>query len=424
MTDNTGIPAASPFDALRRYVPLAVWLIVLLVLLAIPLRIIGFGYLPTDDSLRHAAKAVSGKPWSDILVLGPAFQDQNFVWHDLLRQIFLATHCSTDALVVFAVVALFILVALSPLPWLKRPEAWLITLTIVSITSVNFTRMFLGRPFLLTQFVLMTILCAWQFRGNVPARFRTFAGLGLLIALCTLVHGTWYLWVVPIAAFFSRANLAGASGWGSRGWRDHFLGAIFTGHPIGSLLYAFEIGLRTVNLGANSPEAMVSELRPFSGDFLGLIVLGGLLILRRLGGINPRPWKTSAVFWLVCICWVLGFKAYRFWADWGWPALMILVVSDLQLILEARLSFDSPKRLALAFGLAIMTFLATTNNSGSSGWTQNVGAGYLTQDNPTSKAGCRTRAAFFIPPTSCSSSRRFSKTPPRTGNTSRGLSPR
>ncbi len=84
-------------------------------------KIISFGYLPTDDALRHAAKAVSGKPWSDILVLGPPFRDQNFVWHDFLRQIHLATHCSTDTLVVFEVVALFILVALSPLPWLKRP---------------------------------------------------------------------------------------------------------------------------------------------------------------------------------------------------------------------------------------------------------------------------------------------------------------
>jgi hypothetical protein len=369
---------------LQRYVPLAVSLIVLLVILAIPLRIIGFGYLPTDDSLRHAAKAVSGKPWGNILVLGPAFQDQNFVWHDLLRQIYLATHCSTDALVVFAVVALFILVALSPLPWLKRPEAWLITLTLVSITSVNFTRMFLGRPFLLSQFVLMTVLCAWQFRGNAPARWRTFAGLGLLIALCTLVHGIWYVWAVPIAAFFLAGEFRWGIGLGIAWLAGSFLGALFTGHPIGSLLYAFEIGLRTVNLYTNNAGAMVTELQPFNGDFLGLSVLGGLLILRRLGGINPRPWKNSAVFWLVCICWVLGFKAYRFWADWGWPALMILIVSDLQLLLEARVSANSPKRLALAVGLAVMTFLATTNNS-SSGWTQNLDAGYLTQDNPNLK---------------------------------------
>ena len=81
---------ASLLDALRRYVPLAVWAAVVLVILAIPLKIISLGYLPADDALRHAAKAVSGKPWTEILVVGPAFQiDHNFGWHFLLRQIYL-----------------------------------------------------------------------------------------------------------------------------------------------------------------------------------------------------------------------------------------------------------------------------------------------------------------------------------------------
>ena len=62
MTD--GPSNSSPFDSLKRYVPLAVWAIVILVILAIPLKIIGYGYLPGDDALRHAAKAVSGKSWS------------------------------------------------------------------------------------------------------------------------------------------------------------------------------------------------------------------------------------------------------------------------------------------------------------------------------------------------------------------------
>ena len=52
------------FEPLRRYVPLAVWVIVILTLLLIPLKIIGYGYIPPDDALRHAGKAVSGKSWS------------------------------------------------------------------------------------------------------------------------------------------------------------------------------------------------------------------------------------------------------------------------------------------------------------------------------------------------------------------------
>ncbi len=64
--------------------------VVVLLLLYIPLKVIGYGYLPADDALRHAAKAVSGKSWQEILVLGPAFHfDPNWGWHWLLEKIHL-----------------------------------------------------------------------------------------------------------------------------------------------------------------------------------------------------------------------------------------------------------------------------------------------------------------------------------------------
>ena len=93
MTDANA--AASPFDPLKRYVPLAVWTIVILVILAIPLKIIGYGYLPMDDTLRHAAKAVSGKSWSEILVLNDAYKiDHEFGWNLLLEKIYQWENCS------------------------------------------------------------------------------------------------------------------------------------------------------------------------------------------------------------------------------------------------------------------------------------------------------------------------------------------
>jgi len=58
---------------------------------------------------------------------------------------------------------------------------------------------------------------------------------------------------------------------------------------------------------------------------------------------------------------VLSFKAWRFTEDWGWPALMVLITCDLQLLRKTRFAADSFKRLALACGLAAMTFLAITN---------------------------------------------------------------
>ncbi len=72
-------------ERFRRYVPLAVWLIVAFVLLLIPFKIIGYGYLPDDDALRYAAKAVSGKTLAGFSSSADAFKiDHNLGWNGLL----------------------------------------------------------------------------------------------------------------------------------------------------------------------------------------------------------------------------------------------------------------------------------------------------------------------------------------------------
>ena len=57
MTD--GNSNSSPLDSLKRYVPLAVWTIVILVVLIIPLKVIKYGYLPGDDLV--AARGQGGE---------------------------------------------------------------------------------------------------------------------------------------------------------------------------------------------------------------------------------------------------------------------------------------------------------------------------------------------------------------------------
>ena len=377
MTDDNGNSNSSPLDAVRRYVPLAVWAIVILVVLAIPLKIIGYGYLPADDALRHAAKAVSGKPWPDILVMGPAFKiDHNFGWHFLLRQIFLWSKCSTEGLVLFSVVALFTLVSWSALPWLKRPEAWLIALTAAALTSDVPLRFLIGRPFILTIAGLLTILFAWQAHGSSPPKWWTVLWMAPLIAICTFVHGVWYLWMLPVAAFF----LAGQFRWGLTliaGWvAGAFLGASLTGHPFDSIYQALVMAYRAFGMHTTQ-RTLVTEFQSSSGDVLALILLGGLLILRQLAGLKARPLTSNPAFWLACLAWMLSFKAVRFTEDWGWPALMVLVTCDLQLLLQARFAADSFKRLALTGGLAAAVFLVITNDRGSR-WTYNLTQQYLT----------------------------------------------
>jgi hypothetical protein len=388
MTDDNGNSNASSLDALRRYVPLAVWAVVILVILAIPLKIIGYGYLPPDDALRHAAKAVSGKPWPEILVVGPTFRiDHNFGWHFLLRQIYLRSKCAppneardTENLVVFAVVALFALVGWSALPWLKRPEAWLIALTAAVLASDVPVRFLIGRPFILTIAGLLTILFAWQAHNTSPPQWRTAVWMTALIAACTFVHGVWYLWALPVAAFF----LAGQFRWGWMlvvGWvAGVFLGASLTGHPFESPYQAVVMASRAFGLHSTQ-RTLVTEFQPSTGEVLALIIMGGLLILRQLAGLKARPLTSNPAFWLAALTWVLSFKAWRFSEDWGWPALMVLITCDLQLLLQARFPADSFRRLALTCGLAAITFLAITNDRGSR-WTYNLTQQYLTPDNP------------------------------------------
>ncbi len=377
MPDDNGNSSSSPLDAVRRYVPLAVWAIVILIVLFIPLRVIQYGFLPGDDALRHAAKAVSGKPWPEILVLGPAFKiDTNFGWHLLLRQIYLWSNCDTEKLVLFSVVALFALVNWSALVWLKRPEAWLIALIAVTLTSDLWMRFSLGRPLIVTVAGLLTILFAWQVHGSSPPKWWTAVWMTAVISICTFVHGVWYLWALPVTAFF----LAGQFRWGLMlivGWvAGTFLGASLTGHPFESPYQAVVMASRAFALHATQ-RTMVTEFQPSSGEVLGLIVFGGLLILRQLAGLKARPLTSDPAFWLASLAWVLSFKAWRFSEDWGWPALMVLVAGDLQLLLQARFAADSFKRLALVGGLAAAAFLAITNDAGQR-WTSNLTQQYLT----------------------------------------------
>jgi hypothetical protein len=365
-----------------RCVPLLVLAAVLAVLLLIPLQIIGDGFLPPDDALADSALAVSGKHWPDILVLRSDYAVDNHIgWHTLLRRIYLWTHCRDESLVVFSMSALFLLMACSALPWLKRPEAWLITLTLLLGVQAPFMRRFMmGRPFLWSILALMTILFLCQSRASSPPTKRSLAAITAAIALAVLLHGVWYFWALPVAAFF----LARQFRWGAAlagCWiAGAILGAIFTGHPVVYLLEAWRQACNVIGLHATQ-STLATELRPTAGNWFPLLLMGALLVLRQLARLPARPLASQPAFWLACLGWVLGFRAERLWDDWGLPALMVLMALDLDLLLQSRLPAGAPRRLALAAGLAVTLFLSTTSDADSR-WSASAGTQYLTTDDP------------------------------------------
>ena len=370
-------------EKFRRYIPPAAWLIVALVILAVPLKIIGLGYLPADDALRHVAKAVSGKPWQDILVLGDTFKiDQSLGWHAILGAIHHATGWNAESLLIFSVMVMFIIVNGATLPWLKRPEAWLATLLAAVIITDVPQRFMLGRPFMLTIAVLMTVLFAAQ--SKKPS-WGLFALVTVMMTACTYIHGVWYLWLLPVAAFVFAGQfrwsvlLAGAWLLGTG------LSTLLSGHPVDYLSHALEMAVHGVG-GHLTNRTEVTELRPFGGDILAIVLFGAIVGLRVLLKPAAMPFARNPAFWLMCGCWILGFRVGRFWEDWGWPSLMVLIATEVEFLLVAKFAADSLRRLFLVLILALATFLAVTSDPGSR-WTQSLTWQFLSEAEHPELAG-------------------------------------
>jgi hypothetical protein len=367
-------------DHLRSAIPLLVSGLALLVLATIPLRIIGFGFLPPDDALRHAAKVVSDRPWSDILVLREDIKmDHNYGWHVILGLAHRWAGLQTDGLVAISVISLFLVFALANVPWLKRPEAWLAALLIAIVAdSATAYRFFLGRPFLITMTGLMSLLWLAQNRGDRKPGWGVFFIQAGVIAACVFIHGLWYLWFLMVVSFL----LAGRFRWGlvfGASWAVGSLaGAALTGHPFTYLSQAVQIAFATIGKPLSQAQ-LVSELQGFNGDFQTVVVFIGLVVARVAATRDFRYWPSQPAFWLICLAWILGFQSTRFWNDWGFPALLVLLASHLSEFLARHTDGFSPRRLVLAGFLGAALFLAYSSDRNSR-WTENLTLEYLTPD--------------------------------------------
>jgi hypothetical protein len=366
----------------QRYVPLLVWILALLALLLIPLKIVGTGYLPIDDALRHAAKVVSGKPWSEIVVMREGFpMDHHAGWHAVLGWAHAGLRCGADGLVALSVVFLFWLVAGLPLIWIRRPEAWLAGWLICAVAHTGFIgRVNLGRPFLLTTAAMMAMLFAWYRRPEDRASWRQLALAILCITLSGWLHGSWYLWVLPVAAFF----LAGC--WRSGGqllgcWlAGSFLGAALTGHPLVYLAQATRHLLTA--LGQDVVQrTLVTEFQPTDGCFPVVVCVIVVLFWRRSAGQSVASVVYHPIFLLGVLGWLLGLKVTRFWEDWGLPAFLVWMALQLQELLEIHLDLASAKRLLVTGLLAAGLFLVATSDLRGR-WTNGLAIEFLTMDNP------------------------------------------
>ena len=370
------------FYFLKRYVPLVAWIVVVSTIIFIPLKIIGYGFLPMDDALRHAAKTISGKSWQQILVMRSDFPiDPSPGWQKVLEWVHGGFGGNAESLVGFSVVALMLLVTLSALPWLRRPEAWLTALFITSVFAPACTTRFArGRPYLLTDAVLIVILLLWSRQSEDRPLRLALVFTPLLVAASAWIHGSWYLLCLPGAAILFAGFWRSAFWYGGCWLAGSLLGCALTGHPFGFLIQSVRhmfgvFGDLVVN------NQLEPELHPSDGGTSAVLTVAFLLACRKLFPSRDSRPLLNPVFVMMGLGWLLGLKMQRFWWDFGMPAFIVWVALELQEHLDNHLSFDSVRRLFVTLMVAAGAFLGFTSDRDSR-WTENLTTEYLTPATP------------------------------------------
>ena len=350
----------------------------------ITFRILAYGYLPIDDSLRHAAKAVSGKAWNEILVVRDDIQtDSHPGWHFLLANLArLAGTNGSEPLVCFSVVFLFFLFFLIPLMLMRRPEAWCLAVLIAACAQpVWIRRLLLGRPLIFSMAELLAIGILWPRLEKDKLDWGAAVFLTLLAALATWIHGSWYLQVLPVGALLA-----------ARKWRAGLIvtgcllvgtgaGLFLTGYPWVFLRQTWLHMVRAV-LEPSFQRAVVAEFRPWYPDFqTALAVVCVFLWRKRRRGSLAMSLTENPVLALAVLGWVLGMTVSRFWLDWGLPAATLWMALEFQDELQNRMSKASGKRFVLAGGVLAVLFVTFTANV-EERWTSNLGDEHLSLENP------------------------------------------
>jgi len=341
--------------------------------------------MPSDDALRHSAKAISDKDWNEIVVLRPGITMDSYPgWHALLSLIHNALNWDTHSLVMFSIVFMFLIFCLTPLFFLRYPESWLASLLCIAIMiPVWILRLMLGRPFILTMAVLMAILFLHRRFSRRKTPYVALAIITLLIALSTLIHGSWYLYVFLIAAFFI-----------ARRWREGFLiciswvlgvviGALFTGRPViflkQTLMHLF------LAFGNHDLERMlVSEFRP---DFLNtniILVIAIIIIWRFIRKEDNRGLIKDPAFILAILGLALSFLTVRIWIDWGMPALLVWLSLEFDSILKKKQNIFYFRRVIAVLLLAPILYIAFTSDIRSR-WTAWRPMDYLSAEDKEQK---------------------------------------
>ena len=343
-------------------VPALVRVLAVGAMLVVPLRVLGTGFLPPDDALRHAAKVVSGKSWPEIIVLRrDVTVDPHPGWHAFLGLVHRATGAGAHALVLIAVVALFLAVNGVALLSLRRPEAWLWSwLSLCTFDPPALVRFMLGRPFLVSITALVTLGLLWRRLAGPRLDYRAAALSTLAVALAAWMHPSWYLFALFLGAVLAAGEWRAALRLTACVGAGVLLAAALSGH-FGAFLWESARHPFLV-LGTMDSRTLVAELMPNSAPPFMLLGILGLLAWRAARGRWRDDVLRDPLLILAGGGWVLGYVSLRFWSDWGLPAALVWAALEIEGWLEERCPAREWRRLAIAAVVGLAVVLASTTD--------------------------------------------------------------
>jgi hypothetical protein len=325
----------------------------------IGMQILAQGYLPVDDALRHAAKAVSGKPWSEILVARPGLVDFSPGWHAFLRGTHLAFGANAHTLVWVEILAGFAAVSLGPLLLMRRPEAWLAAMSVGALLEPQLVvRWVIGRPLVISIAILVLMCLTWQRLDGERLPRRPLTVAAALVMAATWIHGSWYLWALPIFACVLASQRRVAMRMTLAAGIGFILGALLSGNAVDFLWQNLSLAL---NLGGGAVSAWVYEMQAY--PFVPMLMLGVLavVVVRKVWlDVPARSLARDPVFMLAALGCLLGMRSARFWMDWGMPAAVVFMAREIE---QLWIAFaPAGRRLLGAAAAAVVCFVVWTAN--------------------------------------------------------------
>lgn len=369
-------------DGLKELIPVIVFCLAMAVIICIPLQIMSYGFIPPDDAGRHVAKVISGKNWDEILVVRPEFKmDSHPGWHAILGAIHRISECNQDTLILFSVIFLFVLFCAIPVLFLDFPEAWLASLLSLAVFTPNITfRLFLGRPFIFTMMVVLSICFMWPRLKDKKIPYATMGILTALVAMSTWIHASWYLFALPVACFFIAREFRAGTRLAISVVIGIIIGAALTGHPYMFLKQTLTHMMLAFG-GVQAKRLLVGEFQPFAGEALMVLFVLIVAVWRKTRG----KWDTSTIYNPILILavtgWALGFVASRFWTDWGMPAAIFWIMVQINDFFAEHMEALSWRRVFVAIAICGTLFLSMTADTNSR-WTYNLTTEYLSMDDP------------------------------------------